>query len=201
MHLILVDSLLKIILQNILLLGVDVISRVLDWNDRKTCILFGDGAGSAILSASEHPSILYSMIGAEPDQELSLTVSSPWANKHGHHKIQMDGPKVFKRAVGCLSSCVTTLLEKTGLPPSAIDIVIPHQANGRILQAVAERTPIPLNKYYQCLERYGNTSAASIPLAYVDAEKEGLIQVGMNVMTIAFGGGMTFGGSVFNVLS
>lgn len=186
--------------KHILIVGVDVISRALDWNDRKTCILFGDGAGSCLVSATDRPGFLYSMIAAQADQELSLMLTSPWSNRNARHKIKMDGQKVFKKAVGCLSSCVATLLKESGLTPESIDIVIPHQANGRILQAVAERTPIPIDKYYQCLERYGNTSAASIPLAFVDAQKEGLIQRDMHVMMIAFGGGMTYGGSVVKIL-
>jgi 3-oxoacyl-[acyl-carrier-protein] synthase-3 len=185
--------------QHVLVVGVDVISRMLDWNDRKTCILFGDGCGSCLVSVADQPGIVYSMIGTQPDHDLSLHLGTSWAQPNKHHKIVMDGQKVFKKAVTCLTSCVTYLLTQSQLSHEQINLVIPHQANGRILQAVAERTSIPLDKYYQCVERYGNTSAGSIPLAYVDAQKEGLLKVGMHVMIIAFGAGMTYGGLIIQV--
>jgi 3-oxoacyl-[acyl-carrier-protein] synthase-3 len=185
--------------KNILVIGVDVISKALDWNDRKTCVLFGDGAGSCLISATNEPGFVESMIGSEADFDFSLSMSSPWSTPNKLHKLHMDGQKVFKKAVGCLSSCVEELLSRSNLTAADIDLVVPHQANLRILQAVAERTSIPIEKYYQCLQRYGNTSAASIPLALFDAVQDGLIKPGSTIMLIAFGGGMTYGGAIIKM--
>ncbi len=170
--------------KTVLVVGAEVISRMLDWNDRTTCVLFGDGAGAVILRASETPGILATKLHADGSYR-DLLKADP--------KIVMEGQAVFKFAVTVLSSVVEELLEENHLHSSDIDWLVPHQANIRIMEATAKKLGSGMDKVVVTVHKHGNTSAASIPLALDTAVRDGRIQAGQNVLIEAIGGGFTWG--------
>jgi len=183
--------------KHLLIIGIDTPSRILDWNERKTCVLFGDGAGSCVLSAHTK-GIISSFIEYIPDHGKILYAHNAMLFPDKHPAtIVMDGQKVYKQAVTSLSEGIMRLIAEAGCTPESIDCVVPHQANLRILEAVMARVPIAAEKFFSCVDRYGNTSAASIPIALAEAIEIGKIRPGMRVLFIAFGGGMTCGGAIF----
>ena len=192
--------------KNALIIGAEKLSSIIDWEDRKTCVLFGDGAGAAILSSVDDSDtgVLDSTLHADGSHETLLnmpgggsripaTESSVDAR---HHFLKMNGKEIFKHAVRNMGRAATSLLERQGLDIHSVDRVIPHQANIRIIDTIQERLEIPKDKFYNNLQSYGNTSAASIPIALDEACRKGLVKHGDLVLCIAFGAGLTWGASL-----
>lgn len=181
-----------------LVVGAETLSRILDWSDRGTCVLFGDGAGAVVLEASETPGILTTQLHADGAYEHLLNV--PFGVGSGYDRmlareafIQMKGNEVFKMAVNTLGRIVDETLAATGLAKHDIDWLVPHQANVRIIVAAAKKLHLPMEQVVVTVDAHGNTSAASIPLALDQVVREGRIKPGETIMMEAFGGGFTWG--------
>lgn len=190
--------------EKILAIGVDTLSKVTDFEDRSTCILFGDGAGAAVLSASEEPGILSSILSSDGrDWDLlyvpaggSRTPIDEQTLKTRDQYIKMKGNDVFRVAVKSMESATINAIKEAGLEPEDIDLFVPHQANQRILEAVRKRLNFPEEKVFVNLDKYGNTSGASVPLALDEAIRQGRVKEGNLVLFAAFGAGFTWGASV-----
>jgi 3-oxoacyl-[acyl-carrier-protein] synthase-3 len=178
-----------------LVIGAEVFSRILDFKDRTTCVLFGDGAGAVALEASDQPGLLATDIHADGKHRDILCVPGHVSGGSvlGDPVLKMDGQAVFKLAVGVLEETARTSLAKAGLEESAIDWLIPHQANIRIMQSTARKLKVPMEKVVVTVDQHGNTSAASIPLALDLAVRDGRIQRGQTLMLEGVGGGFTWG--------
>ncbi len=178
-----------------LVVGAEVFSRILDWNDRRTCVLFGDGAGAVVLEASDSPGILSAHLHADGSQGDILRVSAGLSGGAltGHPYLEMDGQAVFKLAVNVLHDVATEALEMHGYSGEDLDWFIPHQANLRIIRGMAKKLKVPEDKVVTTVHRHGNTSAASVPLALDHAVRDGRVQPGHLVMLEGVGGGMTWG--------
>jgi len=178
-----------------LVIGSEVFSRILDFKDRGTCVLFGDGAGAVVLEASDTPGILATELHADGRHVGILCVPGNVSGGHvlGDPVLKMDGPAVFKLAVGVLYDVALSVLEKAGRTEADIDWLIPHQANIRILQSTTKRLKLPLDKLVVTVDQHGNTSAASIPLALDESVRGGKIQRGDTVLLEGVGGGFTWG--------
>ncbi len=178
-----------------LVVGTEVFSRILDWNDRGTCVLFGDGAGAVILEASDEPGILASALHADGAYHGILEVPGNVSSGKvvGQPFVKMDGPAVFKFAVKVLAEVAREVLDRAGMDVAAIDWLIPHQANIRIIQSTAKKLGLPMDKVITTVDRHGNTSAASIPLALDTAVRDGRIKRGDTLMLEGVGGGFTWG--------
>ena len=178
-----------------LVVGAEVFSRILDFNDRTTCVLFGDGAGAVVLEASETPGILASDLHADGKYVDILCVPGTVSGGRvlGDPLLKMDGQAVFKLAVGVLEKAARAALDKAGLQDVDIDWLIPHQANIRIMQGTAKKLKLPLEKLVVTVDQHGNTSAASIPLALDHAVRSGQVRPGQHVMLEGVGGGFTWG--------
>ena len=181
-----------------LVVGAEVFSHILDWNDRNTCVLFGDGAGAVVLEASDQPGLLASAIHADGSHHGILSVPGQLCGgvATGDPFLRMDGQAVFKFAVKVLADVAHEVLAAAGLTAAQVDWLIPHQANVRILQATAKRLQLPPEKCIVAVERHGNTSAASIPLALDEAVRDGRIQRGQHLLLEGVGGGFTWGASL-----
>jgi len=186
----------------ILLIGAEVFSRILDFTDRQTCVLFGDGAGATVIQASERPGIEGTVLGADGTAAEILLVPGGGSREPAsaetvaasRHRIQMpNGREVFKRAVTEMAASCREVLEKNGHSPDDVDLLIPHQANARIMIAVAERLGIPLERSVVDVAEVGNTSAASIPIALDRAYRAGRMKDGDLVLFTSFGAGLTWG--------
>ena len=187
-----------------LVVGAETFTRIIDWTDRSTCILFGDGAGAVVLEASDTPGILGSRLKADGRYREMLWVPGgvsqrfpDWPNNRAF--VEMRGNEVFKWAVNNLSRIVDDALEEQGLERSDIDWLVPHQANTRILAATARKLGLPMDKVVVTVDRHGNTSAASVPLALDEAIRDGRIVPGNLVLMEAFGGGFTWGASLARI--
>ncbi len=187
--------------RTILVVGAEVLSSFIDWKDRSTCVLFGDGAGAAIVSeVSDGHGIRATYLGADGAQGDLLKIPGGGSRmppseetvRSGMHFLKMQGSEIFKLAVRRMEEAIGEVLKRGGLKSEDVDCVIPHQANLRILQAVAERVNIPLDKIYVNVERYGNMSSASTAVALYEAVKNKKIQKDSNVVLVAFGGGITW---------
>ena len=178
-----------------LVVGAEVFSRLLDFDDRTTCVLFGDGAGAVVLEASNTPGILASDLHADGKHVDILCVPGHVSNGHilGDPLLKMDGQAVFKLAVGVLESAARATLAKAGKTESDIDWLIPHQANIRIMQSTARKLKLSMDKVVVTVDQHGNTSAASIPLALDAAVRSGQITPGQTLMLEGVGGGFTWG--------
>ena len=178
-----------------LVVGAEVYSRILDWKDRSTCVLFGDGAGAVVLSRSDTPGLLATRLHADGRYAHILLVPGGVSKGAvcGHPFLQMEGNAVFKLAVKVLGEVADETLEAAGLARSDIDWLIPHQANIRIIQATAKKLGLPMERVVTTVERHANTSAASVPLALDEAVRAGLIRPGQNVLLEGVGGGFTWG--------
>jgi 3-oxoacyl-[acyl-carrier-protein] synthase-3 len=194
--------------RRVLVVGVEVLSRILDWRDRNTCVLFGDAAGAAVIGPAER--------GARPRGVLSthmLADGSGWEHLYipgggtreptsaatvaeNRHVVKMQGRAVFAHAVRNISSACQTALDANGLRVGDIDLVVAHQANLRIIESVAQRLELPMAKFYLNIEKYGNTSSASIPVALDEAVREGLITPGMTLLFCALGAGFSWGSAI-----
>ena len=174
-----------------LIIGAEKLSSIIDWKDRSTCVLFGDGSGAAVVKFDEKSSsdILASKL---------YTKGSDWKILYRENcgYLKMEGRKVFKEAVNGMTKASFEAIKEAGLKPEDIDLVIPHQANLRIIKAVAEKLGLSMDKVFVNVNKYGNTSAASIPIALYEALKEGRLKRGMNVLLTAMGGGLTWGAIV-----
>ena len=185
-----------------LVVGVELISRAVDWQDRNTCVLFGDGAGAVVLEATDRPTgVLGFVLGSDGAGAEALIVpgggsrqplSSTVLAERGQF-IHMDGRAVFKFAVRVMGRALLEAVDRSGLQLSDIDLFIPHQANQRILELAARQCGIPWEKMYVNIARYGNTSAASIPIALSEAVEEGRVQEGDHLAMVSFGAGLTWG--------
>lgn len=178
-----------------LVVGAEVFSRILDWSDRGTCVLFGDGAGAVILEASDSPGVLSSALHADGSHHPILCVPGSVAAGQvvGDPFLRMDGQAVFKFAVRVLGEVAQEVLAGADIDVSSLDWLIPHQANIRILQATGKRLGLPAEKLIATVDYHGNTSAASVPLALDLAVRDGRIQRGQHVMLEGVGGGFTWG--------
>ena len=178
-----------------LVVGAEVFSRILDFNDRTTCVLFGDGAGAVVLEASAEPGILATELHADGRHVGILCVPGTVAGGQvlGDPLLKMNGPAVFKLAVSVLDSAARAVLEKAGRSAEDLDWLIPHQANIRIMQGTAKKLKLPLDKLIVTVDEHGNTSAASVPLALDVAVKSGRVKRGDTVMLEGVGGGFTWG--------
>ena len=177
------------------MIGAEVFSRILDFDDRTTCVLFGDGAGAVVLEASDTPGLLASELHADGRHVEILCVPGTVAGGKviGDPLLKMDGQAVFKLAVGVLEDVARSVLAKAGRSDADIDWLVPHQANIRIMQSTAKKLKLPLDKLIATVDEHGNTSAASIPLALDVAVKDGRIKAGDTVMLEGVGGGFTWG--------
>jgi len=178
-----------------LVVGAEIFSRILDFQDRTTCVLFGDGAGAVVLEASETPGILATDIHAD-GRHVDLLCVPGHVNGgavSGKPLLQMDGQAVFKLAVGVLEECARAVLAKAGKTEADVDWLVPHQANIRIMQSTARKLKLPMDKVVVSVDQHGNTSAASIPLALDGAVRSGQIQPGQTVLLEGVGGGFAWG--------
>lgn len=184
-----------------LVIGAETFTRILDYTDRGTCILFGDGAGAVVLEAADEPGILSTHLHADGRYKELLWVPNGVSSGYDQTRqnrafVEMRGNEVFKMAVNTLGAIVVETLEANGLAPHAIDWLIPHQANIRIIAATARKLGMPLDKVVITVAEHGNTSAASVPLALDVAVRDGRIQRGQLLLLEAFGGGFTWGSAL-----
>ena len=182
----------------VLVIGAEVFSRILDFNDRTTCVLFGDGAGAMVMTASEQPGILATKLHADGRHTDILCVPGHMSSGavSGSAFLTMDGQAVFKLAVSVLEQVANETLEAAGMQASQVDWLIPHQANIRIMQGTAKKLGLPLEKMVVTVDQHGNTSAASIPLAFDVAMRDGRIKAGQHVLMEGVGGGFTWGAAL-----
>lgn len=191
--------------EHILVVGAEILSRIVDWSDRTTCVLFGDGAGAVVLSAKNGDRGIISTI-IKSDGSYGDLLKLPGGGSlyppsyetidNKLHYVKMSGNEVFKKAVKSMEDIAVELLETNGYEGKDVDLLVPHQANMRIIQAVQKRTNIPENRTYVNIHKYGNTSAASIPIALYEAEERGFLKERDLVLCIAFGAGFTWGGAL-----
>ena len=183
--------------KHVLVIGAETLSRITDWNDRGNCILWGDGAGAVVLGASSEPGIIATHIHADGrHKELLRTTTGPSTGLHEPALMRMEGNAVFKMAVNTLDRIVDETLEANGLQKSDIDWLVPHQANIRIISATAKKLGMSMDNVVTTVAGHGNTSAASVPLAFDVAVRDGRIQRGQTVLMEAFGGGFTWGSAL-----
>jgi 3-oxoacyl-[acyl-carrier-protein] synthase III len=190
--------------RHVLVIGAETLSRIVNWEDRNTCVLFGDGAGAAVIGPSPDSDrgIIDTMIycdGEEPELLCrkgggTLPVSKPEDNF-----ISMEGGGVFKRAVTAMGDTSMQILKNSGYSGDDVDLLVTHQANIRIIEATAKRVKLPMDKVYVNVNEYGNTSAATIPLALAEAKREGKLKPGMLVVLAAFGAGFTWGSALVRI--
>ena len=181
-----------------LVIGAEVFSRILDWNDRSTCVLFGDGAGAVVLEASETPGILATAMHADGSQNGILNVPGQICGGEvtGDPFLRMDGQAVFKFAVRVLADIAEEVCQAAGIKTTDVDWLIPHQANIRIIEATGKRLGINRDKVIVTVERHGNTSAASVPLALDEAVRDGRIKRSQKILLEGVGGGFTWGAAL-----
>jgi 3-oxoacyl-[acyl-carrier-protein] synthase-3 len=187
--------------KTVLVVGAETLSRMLDWTDRATCVLFGDGAGAVVLKASEEPGVMSTHLHADGGYKELLYnpvgVSAGFTDEPNHGvRVRMAGNEVFKVAVKTLDAVVEETLAANGLDKSDVDWLIPHQANLRIITATAKRLAMPMERVVVTVDRHGNTSAASVPLALDEAVRSGQVKRGELLLLEAFGGGFTWGSAL-----
>jgi len=189
---------------NILVIGAETLSKITDWEDRSTCVLFGDGAGAAVIQPTDKGGMLAFDMGAKGSGGSSLYMPgggslNPATEKTINeklHYIKMEGNQVYKFAVKRMGQASFDVLKKAGLKPEDIDLLVPHQANTRIVYAAARRLKLDKEKVYVNLPKYGNTSSASVPIALVEAVEKGLVKNGDIIVLVAFGAGLTWAATV-----
>ena len=193
--------------KNALIIGAEVLSKHLDFNDRSTCVLFGDGAGGVFLQASEEEcGVLAEELGSDGSRGMSLTCAEKKAsnlfNQAEEAKdsfLHMDGRTVFDFATRQTPKCILRLIEKSSISADCLKYVIPHQANSRIVEVISKKTKIPLEKFYMNIAEYSNTSAATIPIALHEMMQKELLQQGDYLLMAGFGGGLTWGGLLVKI--
>lgn len=179
-----------------LVVGAEALSRVVDWTDRGTCILFGDGAAAAVVECREGWPVIGAVLGSRGDDRL---LRLPGLGRGEPNVLSMEGTQVFKFAVETVPACMDATLKKAGLTPADIDFFVFHQANARIIDLAVRKYRIPPKKYYKNIDHYGNTAAASVPLVLSELYEQGRIGPGSRLLTVAFGGGLTWGGAVLEL--
>jgi 3-oxoacyl-[acyl-carrier-protein] synthase-3 len=188
--------------KHVLVIGAELLTRCLDYTDRSTCILFGDGAGAVVLSASDEPGGgLGIQMTTDPQGAYMIWLPAGGAKSppsaetiaRGEHYIRMEGKETYRFATKTMATTALESVRKSGLEPSDISLFIPHQANVRIIEAVAKGLDLPMDRMYTNVQRYGNTSAASVPIAMAEAVNEGRVKVGDRITIVAFGAGFTSG--------
>lgn len=191
--------------RKVLLVAADIFTHYINWNDRNTCILFGDGAGAVVLEATDQPyGLLSSVMGAWGEGEDLMAVeaggtrlpATPETLDKGQQYVYMQGREIFKHAVRGMGDSSLQVISEAGLTPNQIDLIIPHQANIRIIEATAKRLELSMERVFVNLDRYGNTSAASVPIALYEAVAGGRLQQGSHVLLTSFGGGLTWASGV-----
>ena len=188
--------------RNALVIGTEHLTMGVDWTDRNTCVLFGDGSGAVVLEASDEPGIISTHIHADGAYESLLTTVKPGPDvdpdklADGTAFIEMRGNEVFKMAVNTLGRIVDETLDATGMTYADVDWLVPHQANIRIIQATARKLDLPMDRVVVTVNKHGNTSAASVPLALDTAVRDGRIKRGDTILLEAFGGGFTWGSAL-----
>ncbi len=190
--------------RQVLLIGADAVSIYLDWRDRETCILFGDGAGALVLQPSEEPGVLSTSLGSDGSGASLLMVPSGGSRfpangealRNGDHHLVMDGRQIFRLAPQMMGKVAQEAIVASGLTPDDISLMIPHQANLRIIEATAKRLGLPPEKMFANLGEYGNTTAASIPMALCEAVEEGRVKPGDHIVLTSFGAGLSWGSAV-----
>ncbi|MCA1665841.1 MAG: beta-ketoacyl-ACP synthase 3, partial [Thermomicrobia bacterium] len=189
----------------ILVIGAETLTRLTDYTDRRTCVLFGDGAGAVVLEATNQPRGLLSLtLGADGGGRHLLIVPGGGSASPATHEmierhdqyIKMEGSEVFKSAVRTMGDSAIEAIARAGMHFREIDMLIPHQANLRIIEATAKRLDLPRERVWVNIDKYGNTSAATIPISLSEAADQGLLHDGSNLLLVAFGGGLTWGASV-----
>jgi 3-oxoacyl-[acyl-carrier-protein] synthase-3 len=189
-----------------LVVGVEKLSSIVDWTDRTTCVLFGDGAGAAVIGASARPAVglIGAKLGSYGDCVDLLCIPAGGSNTPASaaslasrdHFLKMKGKEVFKYAVRGMEEAARDILEQHGIAANQINLVIPHQANRRIIESIAQYLELPMERFFVNLDRYGNTSAASIPIALDEARRAGRINPGDLTLLVAFGAGLTYGSAL-----
>jgi 3-oxoacyl-[acyl-carrier-protein] synthase-3 len=190
--------------QRVLVVGVEVLSRIVNWQDRGTCVLFGDGAGAVVLEAAEFGGPLSLVLRSDGTKRSALFAEGPCGARDASGNgppphlclINMDGPAIFKFAVQAMSSSLREALSGAHMKPDDIDVLVPHQANLRIIQGTAKQLGIPLEKAIVNVDRYGNTSSATLPIALSEAQRQGRLPEGARVALCAFGGGLVWGSMI-----
>lgn len=192
--------------KNCLVIGSDVYSKIMNWEDRTTCVIFGDGAGAMILQKNPSKKGIFSHVYGADGSGSELIRVPAGGIVHPAHKVhemkkedlffKMDGTRVYEFSISVVPDTVETLIENSGLSKEDIDWIVLHQANRRIIESVSKRTKIPIDKFIINIEKYGNTSSATIPIAVDEAVKDGRIKEGDKVMMLGFGGGLSWGGFI-----
>ena len=192
--------------KNALVIGAEVLSKHLNFKDRSTCVLFGDGSGGIFLEKAEDAGILAEEIGSDGSRGMSLTCAEKKASHifntevvEEDNYLHMDGRTIFDFATRQTPKCILRLIEKSGICTEQLKYVIPHQANARIVEIISRKTKIPLQKFYMNIAEYSNTSAATIPIALNEMMKKGLLQQGDYILMAGFGGGLTWGGLLIKI--
>ena len=179
-----------------LVVGAEALSKVVDWTDRSTCILFGDGAAAAVVECREGWPSIGAVLGSRGNDTL---LRLPGLGRGEPNVLSMEGTQVFKFAVETVPACMDAVLAKSGLTIDDIDFFVFHQANARIIDLAVRKYRIPPEKYYKNIDHYGNTAAASVPLVLSELEDQGRIGPGSRLLMVAFGGGLTWGGAVLEI--
>lgn len=179
-----------------LVVGAEALSKVVDWTDRSTCILFGDGAAAAVVECRESWPSIGAVLGSRGNDTL---LRLPGLGRGEPNVLSMEGTQVFKFAVETVPACMDAVLAKSGLTIDDIDFFVFHQANARIIDLAVRKYRIPPEKYYKNIDHYGNTAAASVPLVLSELEDQGRIGPGSRLLMVAFGGGLTWGGAVLEM--
>lgn len=192
--------------KNALIIGAEVLSKHLNFEDRSTCVLFGDGSGGVFLERAEEGGILAEEIGSDGSRGMSLTCAEKKAShlfnnepKEQDRFLHMDGRAIFDFATRQTPKCILKLIQKSGITADELKYVIPHQANARIVEIISRKTKIPLEKFYMNIAEYSNTSAATIPIALHEMMQKGLLQKGDYILMAGFGGGLTWGGLLLRI--
>lgn len=194
--------------KHVLVIGAEALSSIVNWKDRNTCVLFGDGAGAAVLSASNlNRGVRFSRLRSE-GQGWDALIVKRGGSRHpltpeevvkledpGEMYLAMDGRRVYEFAVRVLCKTIKKLCEKAEIELDELDWIVPHQANMRIIQAASKRLGIPMEKVFINIQEYGNTSAASVPIALYDMQEKGLLKANQNIISVGFGAGLTYGGN------
>jgi 3-oxoacyl-[acyl-carrier-protein] synthase-3 len=187
--------------RRVLVIGAETLTKIIDWTDRATCVLFGDGAGAAVIgNVGDGHGIISSFLASDGSMGELLQLPAGGSRippseqtvKDGLHYVKMQGNKLFKAAVKAMASAAVSVLDDAGYTSDDLDILITHQANMRIIDATARRINVPKEKVFANVDEYGNTSAASIPIALTEARKKGILKKGMLVELVSFGGGLTW---------
>jgi len=193
---------------NVIVIGAEILSKILDWNDRSTCVLFGDGSGAVVLSKTEEEKrkmvSFYSKSDGSKGDALTaaaVDVVNPYVKDIAtkNKKVEMNGQEVFKFAVTSIVNGIKTILEDSNLSLEDIDFIVPHQANVRIIEFAAKKLKADMDKFYVNLDRYGNTSSATIPMALNEMYEKSLLKKGQKIIMVGFGGGLTFGAALIEL--